>query len=106
MNQGFGVITEIDVQATLKQKLNADFRPYVILGACNPGFAHQALQMELSLGLLLPCNVVVYQDGDGAMVEAGDPGLMLGVTGNPALEPVAALVRGWLEHVLQAVAAD
>lgn len=63
--QGFGVITEIDAKATLQQKLGEDFRPYVILGACNPNFAHQALQMELSLGLLLPCNVVVYQDDGG-----------------------------------------
>lgn len=105
-DQGFGVITEIDVRATMKEKLGADFRPYVILGACNPTFAHQALQMELSLGLLLPCNVVVYEvEEGGAVVEAVDPGPMLGVTGNPSLQPIATEVRRRLENVLAAVEA-
>ena len=76
--QGFGVLTEIDVQATLKQKLNVDFRRYTILGACNPPLAHRALSANLEVGLLLPCNVTVYEDGDGAVVTAVNPVTMLG----------------------------
>ena len=103
-DQGFGVLTEIDVKATMKQKLDADFRPYVILGACNPPLAHRALTTELDLGLLLPCNVVVYETGDGSVVEVMDPVAAMSVVGNPALEPVALEAKARLEKALAALA--
>lgn len=88
--QGFGVLTEIDMAATLKAKLDVDMPPQVILGACNPPFALRALQAEESIGLLLPCNVTVRDAGDGtSVVEALDPKVMVGVTGNEALRAVA-----------------
>lgn len=88
--EGFGILTEIDVQATFRKKLDLDFRRYVILGACNPTLAHQALDAELAAGLLLPCNVIVYETPSGSVVQIMDPGMMLGVAENPALEPLAA----------------
>jgi uncharacterized protein (DUF302 family) len=103
--EGFGVLTEIDVRATLKKKLDVDFRPYIILGACNPGFAHQALSAELDIGLLLPCNVIVYA-GDAphtSVVAAMDPVTALELTGNEAVRPMAQQVRDRLERVLAAV---
>jgi uncharacterized protein (DUF302 family) len=87
--EGFGVLTEIDVKATLKAKLDKDFRRYVILGACNPPLAHRALETDPSVGLLLPCNVIVYEEGDGSVVAAVDPLSLLGVLDNPALHEVA-----------------
>lgn len=103
-NEGFGVLTTIDVKATLKKKLDQDTAPYVILGACNPHFAHQALQLERQLGLLLPCNVVVYEDESGrTVVGAIDAHAMLGVVGNPALDPVATEVNARLRRVIDAV---
>ncbi|AZM74102.1 DUF302 domain-containing protein [Streptomyces sp. NPDC005395] len=88
-DQGFGVLTEIDVQATLKAKLDEDMEPYLILGACNPPLAHRALEADRSVGLLLPCNVVVRGDGDRVVVEAIDPGTMVTLTGVDAMTPVA-----------------
>ena len=100
--EGFGVLTEIDVQATFKKKLDADFRKYVILGACNPPLAHQALNTELEIGLLLPCNVVVYEDDSnkGSVISIVDPISMLGMVINPNLESVASEARSRLERVL------
>ena len=106
--EGFGVLTEIDVKATLKKKLDVEFRPYVILGACNPPFAYQALQTELEIGLLLPCNVVVYAgDEPGASVVAAmDPEAALQLAENPAMGQVAGEVRARLERALRRVAGE
>ena len=87
--QGFGVLTEIDVQATLHDKLGQDMEDYLILGACNPSLAHQALAIDPSIGLLLPCNVVVRTDAGQTLIEALDPQTMVTVTGQPSLKPVA-----------------
>lgn len=104
--EGFGILTEIDVKATLKQKLNVDFRRYVILGACNPPLAHRALTTELEIGLLLPCNVIVYEDEPGrtSVVAIIDPQMMLGVGVNPALGPVGDEASARLRRVLAALA--
>jgi uncharacterized protein (DUF302 family) len=101
--EGFGVLTEIDVKETLKAKIGAEFRKYDILGACNPSIAFMGLQRHLELGLLLPCNVIVYEEGDGSVVSIQDPGEMLGVTKNPELEEVATIARGHLERVIVAL---
>ncbi len=87
--QGFGVLTEIDVQATLRDKLGVDMEPYLILGACNPFLAHQALNAGRRIGLLLPCNVVIRTEANRAVIEALDPQTMVAVAGEPSLQPVA-----------------
>ncbi len=102
--QGFGVLTEIDVQATLKAKLELDMEPYLILGACNPQLAHQALDVARDIGLLLPCNVVVRRDGDRTLVQALDPQVMVSLPGLPALQPVADEAGRRLAAALRAVA--
>lgn len=90
-DEGFGVLTEIDVRSTLRDKLGVDFRPYKILGACNPPLAHRALETEAGIGLLLPCNVVVEAGpAGGSRVSFLDPETALGLVGNPGLEPIAA----------------
>ena len=101
--QGFGVLTEIDVQATLKKKLDKDVAPYRILGACNPTFAHKVLELEPTVGLLLPCNVVVRQDAAGVQVEFMDPGVMVKMIDKPAVHAIAAEVRERLLKVMEAV---
>ncbi len=100
-SEGFGVLTEIDVRDTLKKKLGVDFRRYKILGACNPQLAHQALQTELEIGVMLPCNVIVYEGEDGkAVVTAIDPMQTMAAHGSPALQQIAATVRERLGRVL------
>lgn len=101
--EGFGILTEIDVKATLKKKLDVEFRPYVILGACNPALAHRALTAEPQIGLLLPCNVVIEQEGDGVSVSIADPRAMFSLVKNPALEPVVQEADQRLRRVLEAL---
>jgi len=103
--EGFGILTEIDVKATLKEKLDVDFRPYKILGACNPPLAHQALNSETDIGLLLPCNVIVYEgDEDGtSVVGVLDPKVQLGITGRSDIDHLADEVSARMERVLAAL---
>ena len=101
--QGFGVLTEIDMQATLKAKIGADMERYVILGACNPQLAHRAVGVDRQIGLLLPCNVVVRADGDDVVVEAMNPAIMVEVTKEPELEAVAAEATTRLQAAIDAL---
>ena len=103
--EGFGVLTEIDVQATLKKKINADFRRYVILGACNPPLAHRALNASLEIGLLLPCNVIVYEEGAGSIVSLVDPLSMLSLSDAAGVDEVAQEAHTRLARVRDALAA-
>jgi uncharacterized protein (DUF302 family) len=102
--QGFGVLTEIDVTATLRARLGEQMEDYIILGACNPPAAHQALGIDRSIGLLLPCNVVVRATPDGTLVEALDPQVMVTLTGRPELKPVAEEIGRRLSRALAALA--
>ena len=104
--EGFGVLCEIDVQATLREKLGVEQEPYVILGACNPPLAHRALSAEPDLGTLLPCNVVVYRADGETHISAIDAERMLSIVGNEELAPVAAQVREKLAAVVERAAAD
>jgi uncharacterized protein (DUF302 family) len=99
--EGFGVLCEIDVQATMREKLGVEGEPYLILGACNPPLAHQALQAEPELGVLLPCNVIVYEREGETQISAIDPERMLSIVGNDQLAPVAAEVRERLGAVVE-----
>jgi uncharacterized protein (DUF302 family) len=103
--EGFGVLTEIDVRATLKNKLDVDFRPYLILGACNPQLAHRALSSELEIGVLLPCNVVVHAGdrSDECVVAIMDPEAALSLAGNADIAPLAGEVKERLQRVLTAL---
>lgn len=101
--EGFGVLTTIDVKETLKKKLDIDFKKYTILGACNPPFAHKALQAEEEIGLLLPCNVIVYEKEGGTVVSAFDPMSMMKIVDNPAIQPIAAEVKERLKRAIDAV---
>ena len=102
--EGFGVLCEIDVQATMREKLGVEGEPYLILGACNPPLAHQALQAEPDLGVLLPCNVVVYRRGGETHISAVDPERMLSIVDNGELASVAADVKGRLRAVVERAA--
>jgi uncharacterized protein (DUF302 family) len=99
--EGFGVLCEIDVQATLREKLGVEGEPYLILGACNPALAHQALQAEPELGVLLPCNVIVYERDGETRISAIDPERMLSIVGNDQVAPVAAEVKERLSAVVE-----
>jgi uncharacterized protein (DUF302 family) len=101
-SEGFGIITEIDIKDTLKKKIGADFRRYKILGACNPNFAHEALSSDLGVGVMLPCNVAVYEGDDGrAVVSTVDPRQIMATHDSPAIVALADRVRAKLEAVLQ-----
>jgi uncharacterized protein (DUF302 family) len=102
--EGFGVLCEIDVQATMREKLGVEGEPYLILGACNPPLAHQALQAEADLGVLLPCNVVVYRRGGETRISAVDPERMLSIVDNGELASVASEVKGRLRAVVERAA--
>lgn len=101
--EGFGVLTTIDVQDTLKKKLDVQFKRYTILGACNPPFAHQALQAEEEIGLLLPCNVIVYEQGNQTTVAAFDPMIMSTILEKAEIQPIAEQVKQRLERVIAAL---
>lgn len=101
--EGFGVLTTIDVKATMKKKLNLDYEPYTILGACNPTFAHQALEAEKEIGLLLPCNVIVYQTGDEVYVSAMLPSAAMSAVENDSIKSVAVEVEEKLKSAIDAV---
>ncbi|MBW2732528.1 MAG: DUF302 domain-containing protein [Deltaproteobacteria bacterium] len=100
--EGFGVLTEIDVQATLKKKLNVDRKPYLILGVCNPSLANRALEAEPPIGVFLPCNVNVYEGDDGAVyVQTPKPTMMFGLVDNPSIKPIAEEVETKLKRVIE-----
>jgi uncharacterized protein (DUF302 family) len=101
--QGFGVLTEIDVQATLREKLGVDMGRYLILGACNPPLAHEALSIDPEIGLLLPCNVVVRETDEGVLVQAMNPQLLVEMTGRTSLEPTAQQAAARLVRALEAL---
>ncbi len=101
--EGFGVLTTIDVKETLKKKIDVDFKKYTILGACNPKLAHSALQVEEELGLLLPCNVIVYEKENKTVISVFDPNIMAHIVDNPNMKTVAEEVKSKLQKVLEAV---
>jgi uncharacterized protein (DUF302 family) len=104
--EGFGILTAVDMQAILKEKLNAEFREYSILGACNPSLAQRALAKDLEAGLVLPCTIVLYEDGGGTRVSIAAPLAVVDLLGNPELRPIAEEAQAKLKRVLSAVAAS
>jgi len=103
MKEGFGVLTKIDVKDTLKNKIDVDFKKYTILGACNPTLAHKALQTEEDIGLLLPCNVIVYEKDEKSVVSIFDPALMKNIVSNESINPIADEVKEKLQRVFESV---
>ncbi len=101
--EGFGILTTIDVKDTLKKKLDLDFKKYIILGACNPQLAHKALEAEEEIGLLLPCNVIVYEKEGNIVVSAFDPKIMTKIVENSAVDSIADEVKSRLQRVIEAV---
>ncbi len=101
--EGFGVLTEIDVRMTMREKLGVEMEPYIILGACNPPLAHRALELEPDIGLLLPCNVVVRAEGATSRIDIVDPQAMLGIVGNEQIGPVAEEAKQRLQRVVAAL---
>jgi uncharacterized protein (DUF302 family) len=101
--EGFGVITEIDVQATMRSKLGVERAPYLILGACNPPLAYRAIEVEPSIGAFLPCNVVLREDGPDTIIEAMDPVAVLGMVGTPAIRSVAEEARARLNRAIETI---
>ncbi|HVB22801.1 MAG TPA: DUF302 domain-containing protein [Ktedonobacteraceae bacterium] len=101
--EGFGVLTEIDVRRTLREKVGAEMAPYIILGACNPNLAHRALELEPEIGLLLPCNVVVRTVEEGSRVEVADPKAMLGIVGSEQLDRIAEEARQRLQRAIDSL---
>jgi len=101
--EGFGVLTKIDVKDTLKNKIDVDFKKYAILGACNPTLAHKALQTEEEIGLMLPCNVIVYEKDDNSVVSFFDPALMKNIVSNKSINPIADEVKEKLHRVFESV---
>ena len=104
--EGFGTLTEIDMQATLAQKIDKEMDPYVIVGACNPGLASRAIDAEPQIGVLLPCNVVVRQTGGNVVVEAMDPGLMATIVGTEAIRPIADEARRLVSNAMERLASS
>ena len=102
--EGFGILTEIDVRAKFKEKLGIEFRNYVILGACNPPNAHKAILAEENIGLMLPCNVIVYEKGDKTVISMIKPTVAMQVVGNPQLEPIGRFIEAKLKAAFDAVA--
>lgn len=102
-SEGFGILTEIDVKETLKKKLDVDFRPYKILGACNPPFAYKALQAEDKVGIMLPCNVIVQEKENGVEIAAVDPVASMQAIDNPKLGEIAAEIRQRLQRVIDSL---
>jgi uncharacterized protein (DUF302 family) len=102
-SEGFGVLTEIDVKETLKKKLDVDFRPYIILGACNPPFAYKALQAEDKVGIMLPCNVIVQEKENGVEIAAVDPAASMQAIDNPKLGEIAGEIRQRLHRVIDSL---
>ena len=102
-SEGFGILTEIDVKETLKKKLNVDFRPYRILGACNPPFAYQALQVEDKVGIILPCNVIVQEKENGVEIATVDPVASMQAIDNPKLGEIAGEIRQRLQRVIDSL---